>query len=593
MAEETERSMPFRGRNAAYRKPPNKFNKPISTVVPNGSSSVSAMLHAFESMNEMERNKLIQSIENLSWTQTWDLTKQFDKQRRGKMPPQQPLLGMENEGHSCPEMLPAARDGPGVDLGSSVYELLAKPRTVEGVEEPEPWATSDPPDYLPDDENEEIRKRIKRSNNVDFRTQWDAQHQIEAKAYAKSRRIFPSVQNGILAFKSEYHNTVYEPERSLLDDWTLDIRELEDLWNELKHRISSFELPNTTVKKQFRSWWDQLPAGRQVDIYHVAFFDGTAMPDGLSSMFLPDTKHIPTPRNMKDELTRLHWHETTEGYVYNLGKINKRRKKKEQEQQEHLRRTAAYRAWLELPPDSKVVPPGIYLRPAEQCDASSIVEIMNWYAQNSALSSETRFMEVNDIGDLLHFCRENHFPFVVAARRPPERLCRNQIDPVVGYAYVEFHRHGKSADKHMGELHVFVQEGSKKQHIGWALVDMVLSCFVVTSGPSKNYEFDQTGTVQYGAGYGRPLRSIVCAIATSPETQEKNTWIKKWLERDFGFTEQCVFENARVKSGKSYDLRYVARPIKTQQSSDGVKGRFQAQAQPQGSGTRSAILNYL
>jgi hypothetical protein len=34
---------------------------------------------------------------------------------------------------------------------------------------------------------------------------------------------------------------------------------------------------------------------------------------------------------MKDELTRLHWHETSEGYIYNLGKTNKRRQKKEQE----------------------------------------------------------------------------------------------------------------------------------------------------------------------------------------------------------------------------------------------------------------------
>ncbi|KAJ5693734.1 hypothetical protein N7536_004146 [Penicillium majusculum] len=590
MAEEIEIPMSFRGRTAVYRKPPNKFNKPKSTMALNGSSSVSAMLHVFESMDEMERNKLIQSIENLSWTKTWDLTKQFDKQRREKMPVQQPLFGMENESHSCPEMLPAARDGPGVDLDSVVYQLLAKPRTVEGVEEPEPWATADPPDCIPDDEHEEVKKTV---NNVEFRTQWDARRKRQAKAYTKSRRIFPIVQNDILSFTSDCHNAVYKPERSLLDDWNLDIQEGDDQWHELKHRITSFDLPNASVRKQFRTWWDQLPAGHQVDIYHTAFFDGTAIPDGQSSMFLPDIKHIPTPRDMKDEQTRLHWHETSEGYVYNLGKINKRRKKKEQEHQEHLRRTAAYRAWLELSPDSKVVPPGIYLRPAEQCDASSILEIMNWYAQNSALSGETRSMEVNDVEELLQFCRENNFPFVVAARRPPERLCRNQIDPVVGYAYVEFHRRGKSADKHMGELHVFVKEDSKKQHIGRALVDMLLSCFDVTYGQSKDYEFDQTGTVQYGAGYGRSLTAMVCAIATSPEAQEEHAWIKKWLERDFGFEEKCVFENARVKSGKSLDLRYMARRIGAPYLSDGVNGRPQAQAQPQGSGTQSVILNYL
>ncbi|KAJ5365658.1 hypothetical protein N7517_008544 [Penicillium concentricum] len=591
MAEEVELSVPFCGRDDIHQKPPKNSDKAKSTVLPTNSSS--AMLRIFESMDEMERNKLIQSIEDLSWTQTWDLTKQFDKQRRKNKPVQQPLFGMENESHSCPEMLPAARDGPGVDKSSKVYHLLAKARIVEGVEEPEPWATSDPPDFIPDNAYEDIEKTAKGSNNVLSRAHWNAQHKIQAKAYGESYQIFPRIEDGILTFTSESHSAIYESEQSLLNDCTLDFQEEYDHWHKLKHRISSFDLPNAVVRNQFRSWWDQLPAGRQVDIYHAAFFDGTAMPDGQSSMFLPDIKHIPAPRDMKDEETRLHWHETSEGYVYNLGKVNKRRKKKEQQQQEHLRRTAAYRAWLELPPDSKVVPPGVYLRPAEQCDASSILGIMNWYARNSALSSGTRSMEAKGFEELLQFCRDNHFPFVVAARRPPEPLCRNQIDPVVGYAYVEFHRHGKSADMHMGELHVFIREGNKNQHIGRALIDMVLSCFDVNPGKNTDYEFDQTGTVQYGPGYGRHLTTLVCAIAASQETQEEHAWIKKWLQKDFGFEDKCVFENGRVKSGKSFDLRYMARRIRAPRVSDGAENRSQARAKPQENGTRPATLNYL
>ncbi|KAJ5519842.1 Acyl-CoA N-acyltransferase [Penicillium fimorum] len=536
MAEEVKLSVPFYDRNNIHRKPPKNFDKPKSTVIPTSSSS--AMLHIFESIDEMERNKLIQSIENLSWKQTWDLTKQFDKQRRKNKPVQQLLFGMENESHSCPEMLPQ----PGMDLESMI---------VEGVPQPEPWATSGPPDFIPDDAYEDSKKTVKKSNNLMSRAYWDARHKIQVKAYGKSRRVFPSIQDGTLMFTSESHSAIYEPEKSLLDDCALDLEGHDDHWHELKHRISSFDLPNAVVRNQFRNWWDQLPAGRQVDIYHAAFFDGTAMPDGQSSMFLPDIKHIPAPRDMKDEPTRLHWHETSEGYVYNLGKVNKRRKKKEQEQRKHLRRTAAYRAWLELPPDSKVVPPGVYLRPAEQCDASSILEIMNWYAQNSTLSSGARSMNAEGFEELLQFCRDNHFPFVVASQRPPEPLCRNQIHPVVGYAYVEFHRHGKSksADMNMGELHVFIREGSKNQHIGRALVDMVLSCFDVNSGKSTDYEFDQTGTVQYGPGYGCHPTTLICAIATSQETEE-HAWIKKWLKKDFGFEDKCVFENARVNTGK-------------------------------------------
>jgi hypothetical protein len=45
----------------------------------------------------------------------------------------------------------------------------------------------------------------------------------------------------------------------------------------------------------------------------------------------------------------------------------------------------------------------------------------------STLAGETRAMEVNDFTELLQYCRENHFPFIVAARRPPKRLCKHRI----------------------------------------------------------------------------------------------------------------------------------------------------------------------
>ncbi|KAJ5774912.1 Acyl-CoA N-acyltransferase [Penicillium paradoxum] len=576
MAEEMEGVAPFRGSNVVRQRPPNNSNVPR---LPAGANHpILARLHELEAMSEMERNKWIQSIDNLSWKQTMEFSKQFDKHRRRNRPVQQPLIGMENESHSCPEMLPEARDGPGVEPGSNVYRMLAKPRTACGVEQPEPWAIADPPDSIPDDGYEqEIEQKFRWSrikiDTVEFRARWDKQNESQARAYRESHHTFPVVQNGTLTFTSEYHEAVYEPEQSLFDDWLSDEQDEQDahdLWMEHEYKISAFDIPNENARKQFRNWWDQLPTGyHTVNIYHVAFFDGTAMPDGQCSMFLPGIKHIPTPRDMKDEMTRLHWHETSAGYVYNMGKVNQKRRKKQQEKQEHLRRTAPYRAWLSLPPESKLVPPDIYLRPAELYDASYILEIMNWYAKNSALSSDTRPMDGSDFEKLLRSCREMRFPFVVAARRPQERWCRNQIDPAIGYAYVEFHRNGKDADAHMGELQVFVQEDSKKKHIGRALVDMVLSCFDVTSKVGTDYQFDQTGTVQYGAGYGRPLNTMVCAIASSPQAQENYTWIKEWLKRDFGFQEKGVFEDGRVKSGKGFDLCYMARRIGTPNTTEG------------------------
>lgn len=556
MAEEIEVMAPFRGSTARQR--PNNSSKPAAAT----KQHILSRLHEIEGMNESERNAWIQSIENLTWKQTMEFTKQFDKQRRKNRPVQQPLIGMENESHSCPERLPEARDGPGVEPDSNIYRMLAKPRTACGVERPEHWAIADPPNFIPDDGYEdETDRKIKWSkikiDNVEFRAQWDVQNESQAKEYRESPYIFPVVQNGSLGFTLENDEAMYEPVKSFIGDWLSDDEDEHELWSEHEHKISSFDIPNQNARKQFRSWWDQLPtAYPPVNIYRAAFFDGTAMPDGQCSMILPNIKHIPTPRDMKDELTRSHWHETSAGYVYNMGPVNQKRRKKQQEREEYLRRTAPYRAWLNLPPESKIVPPDIYLRPAEMYDASYIIEIMNWYAKNSALSGDIESVDLSDFEKLLRYCRNLKLPFVVAARRPQERWCRNQIDPAIGYAYVDFHRNGTGADAHMGELQVVIQEDSKKKHVGRALVDMVLSCFNVTSKTGTDYQFDQTGTVQYGPGYGRPLNTMVCAIAASKAGGENN-WVKRWLEKDFGFNEKGVFEGARVKNGQEYVFVFV------------------------------------
>jgi hypothetical protein len=34
-------------------------------------------------------------------------------------------------------------------------------------------------------------------------------------------------------------------------------------------------------------------------------------------MILPDIRYVPAPRNMSEEQTRLHWHETSAGLMYN------------------------------------------------------------------------------------------------------------------------------------------------------------------------------------------------------------------------------------------------------------------------------------
>jgi hypothetical protein len=76
---------------------------------------------------------------------SWD---EFDKIR--KILPKRSILRPANwargdENHACPEKLPEARDSPGVDQISGVYQTLAEPRNDKNADSPEPWPASENP----------------------------------------------------------------------------------------------------------------------------------------------------------------------------------------------------------------------------------------------------------------------------------------------------------------------------------------------------------------------------------------------------------------------------------------------------------------
>ncbi|CAG7918964.1 unnamed protein product [Penicillium olsonii] len=510
-------------------------------------------------LTQSEINELILNLGEMTWEET-----QVIARRWVRFKPNPPVKrwnpGMEDEFYSCPEKLPKARNGPGAELECRIYQLLAKPRLSPGIEKPEPWADSGPPDVIPDADygDERLPKPVWSKLNIDnelFRSQWNREYKDQAKAYDDSEPAYPIVRDGELTLTTEVQESIYNPKPTPFEpDLILDPTEAWEDSN-LRYRISSISIPNVVVRKQFFDWFDQLPDEPQVvNIFRAAFFDGTAVSDGVSEMFLPNLKHLPAPRSMKDELTSLHWHETSRGYTYNWSPTNQKRLKAEEERQEYLRRSAPHRAWLNLPPGSKVVPPNIYLRPAEHYDSSRVRKIMQWYTENSFASGDLSSMGETEYEKLLAFCRNAKLPFVVAAQRPEWKYHSNQIDRAVGFAYVKYHRPSNGADASMGELQVFVREENKKQHIGRALVHMVISCFETdpTAGKTGDYQFKGMGSVEYGPGYSESPTTLLCVVADHAGPNKEQGWVKDWLKKDFGFQEKSEFGGARIKFGKSY-----------------------------------------
>jgi GNAT superfamily N-acetyltransferase len=521
-------------------------------------------------LQRLSQSEINALVEDLRDDLTWNEMKEIGMHYR-KMKPAAPvrvnMIGMENESYCCPEMLPKARGGPGVEPQSKIYQKLAEPRYWPGIEQPEPWSISDPPEVIPDEgyPHEKLAKPVWSEHKIDtkrFRSRWKDENLFQLMAYATSDPVFPVIQDGKLTLTSKRHKTVYSPKPTSWDNCDLVIQEGTD-WDDylLEHKISSFVTANDVVRKQFIRWMDQIPDSGVVNIFRTAFFNGTAMPDGISSMFIPDLKHLPTPRNPKEELTRLHWHETSEGYAYNWSPGNQKRIRAEEDRKEDLRRTAPLRKWLSRPRGSKALPPRIYLRPAELCDCPWVLDIWNWYVEHSASSEYTKPWDEDDYAKLYHFCRDNKLPFVISAQRPDVRMIKNQVDPAVGYAFVEYHGHNKRAVSQVGELHVFVHREYRKQNIGWALVDMVLSCFDTSHIKNDDYPIDYDSTVQYGKGYGRHLTSLVCPLAYHSEKQRKTCWVKKWLQKDFEFHEQSVSKSARSKFDSKYVFSFLFRPF--------------------------------
>lgn len=452
-----------------------------------------------------------------------------------------------------PEALATCRGGPGTDQNSEFYQLMAQRRRVGPivvvVEEPNP---------SPSAEHSGDAEERTRRNSMDARerhvAQWDA--------YLRSPHIYPIVENGELHLSrtpTAEHRYIEEQMARLGLDPTnaqvdKDMPRPDNKWSdafyadwEYRPRVySNFE----AFRDWFRRWLDTtIQICCYADIYHDAFFDGTAHPDGVRVMYIPDLENVETVLDPSDEMTKLHAHETSEGYSYNF--VQHKRKT---EQDAKLRREMNRRAHLEalrIPPQSSSKSPkaNIYLRPAELEDSRSILQIMNWYAHESTLSTDVRSLETGDVRQRIENCQENRMPFIVAVERKTGRARDNQPENVVGYALAKDTVGIETSGRFVAELHVFVRDGSKRLGIGRCLMDKLLEVCDGTYNPEFGYFFNAAFDDQpkFRPGGCRKFNRLLFAVGYEPDKRSELKWLMDWLLEKYGFEEQAVLKGARVK----------------------------------------------
>ncbi|EAW07330.1 GNAT family N-acetyltransferase [Aspergillus clavatus NRRL 1] len=457
-----------------------------------------------------------------------------------------------------PESLVKCRDGPGTDPNSDFYNGITQCRLST---RPHGESARSTRTYRFDSFRGEAER---------FAAQWEF--------YANSPSAYPTIVDGKVSLASRpgpdqdhlhtqkkgllYPNLKFDqkpvghmpvevPENQWADLFFVD-------WEFRPRACSSFE----GFRDWFRRWFGMLSEiDYYIDVYHEAFFDGTAHMDGAQSCFIPDLDHPVAHLDVRDEETRLHCHETAEGYCHNL-KLHI----KKAEDEERVRRRMARQSYIEglknsSPPDPKSPRANVYLRIGEHHDIPGLLPICNWYTQNSNLS--TRIAHIDDaiLRQRIDDCRNARLPFLVAAERGT--VDDNSTEKILGYAMAtESLGHG-AAGQFTAELEVFIKPDQKRRGIGKCLLDKLIEACDATYIPKRGYLCDASCEDRTGlyAGGSRTIKRLVFAIAYSKSDVLHVKWLLDWLEREYEFEEQGVLKGARVKSGKFLDVSYLVRRV--------------------------------
>ncbi|KAJ5983309.1 hypothetical protein N7481_005408 [Penicillium waksmanii] len=446
-----------------------------------------------------------------------------------------------------PEDLRKARIGPGTKIDDRVYRKLAHPRLAAKTEEtqPETVAPDDEDDLSMDLDQAWKRKRV---GTPEYLGQWTT--------YQASPPMYPKITNGVLSMSSSSPGGIFDhkPMPSKVENpEPYEQHEFKSNWG----FWPSNHYDPTWFREQFFAWVANLPSpGHSVDIFHAAFFDGTASPDGGSAMMIMREKHGICDRVTEDEQTRLHWHETSAGYIWNV-----RTQMKEQAmiQIRQSRRTMAIRGTLG--PSTQRLHHYLILRPGEPDDAEHLLPLFNWYAENTTFVASTTPFTQAGIQRLIQNCRDWKLPFIVAVPdRRVEVLERRPDEPeILGFAYVKRFNDEPST----GEVRVFVDHTCKKLHIGTGLVDMIMRTCDTRQSPDgyRPYEFKLRENLNYGDGYQCNLTSLVFAIAYEPSKEGKYRWVRSWLMRRFKFENLGHMKSGRVKFGHRLNVWLLSRGV--------------------------------
>ncbi|KAL4895679.1 hypothetical protein BDV59DRAFT_191611 [Aspergillus ambiguus] len=446
---------------------------------------------------------------------------------------------------ASPEVLAICRTGAGTIPDSDIDRKIAQRR----------FASTSGPQSLPNG----FRVNVWVLEDATDEDRWVAQQ----SAYERTSRVYPVVVHNVLHLSTE-PTTEYEHFKASKDDPPASIGAQAGSPNSWESMLNSdweyqsFHLSSRYegFRDLFRRWFDSMPIGRCVDIYHSHFFNGMSHSDGEKMQLVPGIEELPTLLDPDDAEACAHRHETSDGYCYNWIVRVREEKNKELERKEMER--LAYLEAMKTPIRNPNAPKAnIYLRPAESADVPQLLEIFNWYASKSPLSPYFFSLKEEEILEWIDTCRRQKLPFIVAVERKTGPVRNSTPENILGYALASDRLGAETTGRFTAELQLFVRHGHKRLGIGSCLMDKLLEVCDPTYIPKLGYFFDASLEERsgYGSGGRRKLARLIFTICYGDRCTYQ--WLMDWLKTRYEFEEQGVIKGERVK----FDYFYFVRTI--------------------------------
>ncbi|KAL2833531.1 hypothetical protein BJY01DRAFT_225121 [Aspergillus pseudoustus] len=504
-----------------------------------------------------------------------------------------------NDATASPELLATCRDGPGTYMFSPEYQEIEIFRVVPQDDTPD---YSNLPGALHVFSTEEAK-------NQQLPSELDSRLGVCRELYHKTPRVYPVIREGNLELSTvadKSHERILRKVNNtqghgLSSPWKADIKVInrsrkkrtvqEHAWSD-KHIMNWEYIPHIQqnnpdlsqdhkpvfpewFRARFQSWLDDtippdapptgtplddtIPTNHLVDIYHEAFFHGTAHADGENSMIILDMRKYEALLDLTDKKTRDHAHETAAGYAYNFSA-----QMKKAEDEEHHRKEMDRKVRLEALHSPRLRSPSspvanIYLRPVENKDVPELQEIHNWYARNSTRSPYTT-LGSDQIHERIETCRNAQLPFIIAVDR--RSASSRRPEKILGYALAKEFDNSAYAARHTAELEVFVKERETNQGIGKCLLDKLLEVCDPLYCPNGGYEFQASTddrSAYYPGGRRRLARLVFTLSYVDNGEVTEHKRVKKWLEQNAGFEEQGLLRGVRVRGTEFVNVAYLVR----------------------------------